>query len=116
MNNKGFTLLELAITLVIVAVLATISISIFMGISADARNGTTKHDLSEAYRISKLYFCENEGTDIDFSELREYGFKLSEGVVLNVENGYEETFMVSASHVDRDEVYQIDHNGVVTRR
>jgi len=116
MNNKGFTVLELAVVLVIVAILSVISISIFMGISASAHDGAAKYDLAEAYRISKLYYCDHERTDIDFSELQEYGFRLSDGIVLHIEDGYEETFLISASHTDRDDVYQVDHNGVITRR
>jgi prepilin-type N-terminal cleavage/methylation domain-containing protein len=116
MNSKGFTVLELAVVLIIVAILAVISISIFSGINGTARDGAAKYDLAEVYRISKLYYCDHEGTDIDFSELQEYGFRLSDGVVLHIENGYEETFLISASHTDRDDVYQVDHNGVITRR
>lgn len=49
-NNYGFTIIELLIAIVVIAILATISIVVYQGISNRANDAAVKSDLSHIHR------------------------------------------------------------------
>lgn len=116
MNTKGFTLLELAIVLVIVSVLATISIGVFVSYGNATKDSAVKFSLTEVHRIAQLGY--HDGVEVaSWDSLTDYGFRLGENVIINLENGFEETFLTSGYYAGREDViYQIDECGNVTRR
>jgi prepilin-type N-terminal cleavage/methylation domain-containing protein len=51
----GFTIVELLIVVVVIAILATISIAAYNGTQARARDNIRKHDLAQLSKATKLY-------------------------------------------------------------
>jgi prepilin-type N-terminal cleavage/methylation domain-containing protein len=57
--RQGFTIVELLIVIVVIAILAAITIVAFTGIQNKAITSTLQTDLSNASKILKLYYTEN---------------------------------------------------------
>lgn len=116
MNKKGFTLVELAVVLVIISILACIAIPMFVSYGDTTKNSAVKFDLAESYRVAKMCYHDGLGP-ITWPDLVTHGFRLSKGVVYNLEDGGEETFLANGYYIGREEVvYQIDASGVITKR
>lgn len=55
MKNRGFTIVELLIVIVVIAVLAAISIVAYNGIQTRARDNVRKQDLAQLVKATQLY-------------------------------------------------------------
>jgi prepilin-type N-terminal cleavage/methylation domain-containing protein len=60
-NNGGFTLIELMLTIAIIAILASIAISKFADLVRKANEGATKAGLGEIRSAMSIYISDNEG-------------------------------------------------------
>ncbi len=58
-KQKGFTIVELLIVIVVIAILATISIVAYSGIQTRARNATNIDTVRKYYKALQLYAAEN---------------------------------------------------------
>ena len=58
-QNKGFTLVELLIVIVIIGILVAISIVAYNGITEKARFATMRSDLSSLNKAIQLYYADN---------------------------------------------------------
>lgn len=58
MNRQGFTIVELLIVIVVIAILAAISVVAYNGIQARAQVSKSVSDLAELNKIIKLYHAE----------------------------------------------------------
>lgn len=54
-STQGFTIVELLIVIVIIAILAAITIVAYNGIQARARDSTRKNDIAQLAKVTKLY-------------------------------------------------------------
>lgn len=59
-NRAGFTLVELAVTIVVIAILATISVISYDGMQQRARDAKRKSDISSITEALDLYYLKNQ--------------------------------------------------------
>jgi general secretion pathway protein G len=58
-GQKGFTIVELLIVIVVIAILATISIVAYRGVQARARDSQRKSDIATIAKALELYYIDN---------------------------------------------------------
>lgn len=61
MSKKGFTIVELLIVIVVIAILAALTIVAYNGIQQRARDSVRKSDLAAIAKALKLYAVDNNG-------------------------------------------------------
>ncbi len=59
LHQKGFTLMELLVTITIMAVLATIAIAIFSGAQQSARDTKRRQDINAIKNVLEQYYLKN---------------------------------------------------------
>ena len=59
-NNKGFTLIELMIVVVIIGILAAMAIPRFMKAATKAKQSEARGILKQVYTMQRAYFIEND--------------------------------------------------------
>lgn len=101
MRNKGFTLVELIIVILIIALLSVIGMSTYTTVQVDARNSKRKSDLKEIQSALEIYRGEHGLYPVTFvgSNLRWFGMCTTswgtsvicgkdDGISSNGANGY----------------------------
>jgi prepilin-type N-terminal cleavage/methylation domain-containing protein len=63
-GQKGFTIVELLIVIVVIAILATISIVAYNGVQGRARDAKRQGDMSHIIKLLELYHADNGGYPI----------------------------------------------------
>ena len=58
-SQKGFTIVELLIVIVVIAILAAISIVAYVGIQNNARASERQSDAANIAKVAETYFAEN---------------------------------------------------------
>ncbi len=114
--KKGFTLIELLIVIVIIGVLATIAISMTLNMREKAHIDTLKSDLSAVYKASVLYHTDNPDDTVTVDILKDYGYRQSEKVTLNVADGTVEDLRITATHPGVVRVYVVDQRGRISKQ
>lgn len=56
---NGFTIVELLIVIVVIAILATISIVAYTGIQARSRDSQREHDIKQLVKALEMYYIDN---------------------------------------------------------
>ena len=78
-KQKGFTIVELLIVIVVIGILAAIVIVAFNGIQNRANNTTVESNLNNVVKRFEMFRATNDrypSTSADFTTLRTEGFKL----------------------------------------
>ena len=69
-SHRGFTIVELLIVIVVIAILAAISIVAYNGIQSRANDSAVKSDLASASKALELYYVDNSAYPTNLSQLR----------------------------------------------
>lgn len=94
-NERGFTLIELIIVVILIGILATIAIPKFRGSKENAYVGTMKADLRNLAMKEEAYLFQNGVYSTDLAVL---GATLSQGVTLIIAEATASGWSASASH------------------
>jgi len=115
-DRKGFTVVELMVTILIIGTLATITIMSLLSYKEKGHVVTLKSELKHAYQASIEYHTDYPMGTATLDILKEYGFKPSKNVDINVVDGSGEGLHITATHPSVTGIYQVDQDGYVSKQ
>lgn len=103
LNNKrkGFTLIEILVVVIIIAILAAISVPIYIEYVRGARAADAQSQIGAIYNACKMYQQERDEWPTDVEELVEFGFlTIDEAVMTQWEFTINGTEQIVATSTD----------------
>ena len=115
-SEKGFTVIEIMIVIMLIGILASIAASYTLHTRQKAYIRTVESDLLSAYKAAQNYFVDKpEGIVTEFI-LRENGFRPSKDVAISIYDGSRKTLLIPATHPRVPGIYQVDYRGRVSKQ
>lgn len=112
-EDKGFTLVELLVVIVIIGILAAIAIPLFLNQREKGWKAQVESDLKNAAIAAETYAVDNNGSyeGLGTDELEDNGFKGTDQVDVEVAEGADEKgFVLTGKHDSLDEILTYDSN------
>jgi len=127
MNSKGFTFIELLVTMTILSILAVLAIPCYIHVRNSSRNAVAMQNMSDVYHVAQLTFT--EGYECVFlSRLEQMGFKQDEKMIVwvvdNTDCDYagtensstQEGLTIRGYHIENSNLYyEVDEDGNITK-
>ncbi|HET6361980.1 MAG TPA: prepilin-type N-terminal cleavage/methylation domain-containing protein [Gemmatimonadota bacterium] len=101
MNQKGFSLIELLIVMLVIGVLATIALASYPFMRAKSGDAASKSDLKNAAIFQENYYATNQ-TYADQTNF-DAGFDGTENVTVTVTSADDGGYEMSANHAASDD-------------
>lgn len=115
-DRKGFTLVELLVIVLIIGTLTAITIMALLSYKEKGYVVILKAELKSAYQASIQYHIDYPMGMATLDILKEYGFKPSKDVDINVVDGSGEGLHITATHPSVTGVYQVNQDGYVSKQ
>ncbi len=115
-DKKGFTLIELMITFIIIGILSAIILNFVFSIMEKSHIATVKSDLLSAYKISALYHIDSPDDIVDLNILRSNGYSHSKNITINIVDGSMKNLLVTATHPGVNDIYKVIMGGHISKQ
>jgi type IV pilus assembly protein PilA len=105
------------IVIAIIGLLAAIAIPQFTVYKAKSYNAASKSDLRTAYTAAQAYFIDTPAGTFDAAALTAGGYQATQGVVLTITAGKQNTLVLTASNPNAGAAaitYTINSTGTIT--
>jgi prepilin-type N-terminal cleavage/methylation domain-containing protein len=114
-TDRGFTLVEVMVVIMIIGVLATVAINFTIRLQERAHTSAIQSDLAAAYKAAAAFYADDPDGVVTREILLDYGYRPTHKVTLTVHDGSEGTLRILADHPGVRNTYQIDHTGAITK-
>ncbi len=120
-NEKGFTLAELMVALVIIGVLASVAVSKYSPFKVRAYDANAQASLNHVFKACKDYWTFNHSADaclLSTLSDPEYGYTPSDDIEIMIDsdvNNTEYDFVATAQHTSSSKVFVITNQGAVSQ-
>ncbi|MFO8089447.1 MAG: hypothetical protein R6U13_06395 [Desulfatiglandaceae bacterium] len=96
-------------------VIAAVAIPNLMAYRTRACDATANADIKNAYMAAQTYFIDYPNETVTIENLKQMGYRPSEGVVLAIEDGGQNTLKMACYHRKGKTVYLIDSTGNIDK-
>ena len=120
-NEKGFTLVELMVAMVIISILASVAISKFNEIKTRTYDTNAQVSLRSIYQACQDYWTFNSSSNAcSLTSVSDNGFGYSSSPDVDITiddtaNNTESDFVATARHASSPNIFVIDHFGTVSK-
>ena len=115
-KEKGFTLIEILIVIVVIGILASIAIGVNLRIREQAIIGSIESDLSHAFKVSVIFFSDHPDNELTLALLKAGGYSTSEDVIVDVVDGFCDSLRITGIHPNIIETYEVDNTGNIFKQ
>jgi type IV pilus assembly protein PilA len=114
-NSKGFTLVELLISIAIIGILAAVGIPQYTQYKVRAYDAHSKQALKDMNLTCKAFWTmEDSSEECDLAKSKEFGFVEHSDVVASIPSSSIDTFCASAKHNSSPNTFSTDSVGLIS--